>query len=327
MTDVLISICIPTYNGEKYIKECIDSCIAQTYANYEIIICDDGSTDGTAGILEQYAGNNANIKFFKNAKNLGLVGNWNKCIELATGEWIKFVFQDDYITHDCLQEFVKAIDEKTILITSKRNFILPQNPTADYINYYTNEVRTLENTVGAVKDFYSAEEISKAALKNISMNFIGEPSLILFKKSILKEMGPFNPALKQICDLEFVLRIASKYGLKYINQKICAFRVHADSTTNTNLAKNYFQLHYIEPLLFSYFLLFDKQFLDFRKHLTFLQTAKLKLYFKLKAYRANIVNAKEFHGHALFAEEGKMYKEIQDNRSGSLFIKLLSAIL
>ena len=89
MNSPLVSICIPTYNGEKYLKECLDSCIDQTFKNYEIIICDDCSSDGTIKIIEEYSEKFPQLKLFINDKNLGLVGNWNQCIHYSNGEWIK----------------------------------------------------------------------------------------------------------------------------------------------------------------------------------------------------------------------------------------------
>ena len=325
MLNPLITICIPTYNGEQYLKICIDSCIEQTFTDYEIIICDDGSSDKTIEIIESY--NNSKIKLFKNTVNLGLVGNWNKCIELSKGQWIKFVFQDDYISANCLQEFVNEIDERTNLIVSKRDFIIPNNSTKEFINYYTNEVRTLENTSNFKGKIYSPQLISKLAVQNICMNFIGEPSLIFFRKKCVEELGYFNSDLKQICDLEFVLKLACKYGLKYIPKKICSFRVHLNSTTSSNLNNKFFEMHYIEPLLFSYYLLYHTNFKIFRTYLNFFQLIKLKLYFKVKAYRAYKANIYEGHNYYLFNDSNSKFKEITANKTGNFFVKLVATLI
>ena len=326
MTEPLISICIPTYNGDKYLVECLNTCLKQSFTDYEIVICDDGSTDKTISVIEEYKSQYPLIKFFKNEKNLGLVGNWNKCIELSSGKWIKFVFQDDYITEDCLQEYVNEIDSTTVLMVSKRNFILPDNASDDYINYYTKVVRTLENTNTNKDKAFPPKLISKIAVQNICLNFIGEPSLIFFKKNVVNDVGLFNSALKQICDLEFALRVASKYGLKYIPKKTCAFRVHQDSTTSTNVSNKFFELHYIEPLLFSYFLLFDEHFSAFRANLNYFELLKLRLFFKVKAYKANKVNLKENYNYFLFNNTGAHYSEIAKVKNGSLLIKIIVAI-
>jgi glycosyltransferase involved in cell wall biosynthesis len=325
MTKPLISICIPTYNGEQYLAECINSCLNQTFTDYEIIICDDGSNDKTISIIESYK--NPKIKLFKNKENLGLVGNWNKCIDLSSGQWIKFVFQDDFITSDCLEVFASAIEEKDQIITSKRNFILPEKASDDYVNYYSKEVRTLENTSANKTDYFSPKLISKIAIQNMCMNFIGEPSLMMFRKSAIDKLGLFNASLKQICDLEFALRLSSNFGLKYIPKQVCAFRVHANSTTSNNVSNKFFELHYIEPILFSYLLLFDLQFASLRKQLTIVHLTKLRLYFKVKVYRAALVNKNENHQHYLFTDKNKTFPEIALQANPSWFIKLLANLL
>jgi len=327
MNKPFVSICIPTYNGEKYLKECIDSCINQSFKNYEIIICDDCSSDGTVKIIEEYLDKIPHLKLFKNDKNLGLVGNWNQCIQKANGEWIKFVFQDDYISSDCLEKFVQQINETTHLIVSKRNFILPKNASDDYVNYYTNVVRTLENTTNFRGKLFSASLISKLAIENICLNFIGEPSLIFFRKSVINEVNNFNPSLKQICDLEFTLRVACKYGLTYLPEQLCAFRIHQNSTTSKNVDEKYFDIHYIEPILFSFQLLYNEKFYPLRSKLNSFQLLKLNLYFRLKVYRAYTINLKDKKNHFLFNNENNEYKHIQSYKKGSLLIKIISTLI
>lgn len=326
MTKPLVSICIPTYNGDKYLVECLESCVHQSFIDYEVIICDDGSSDETISIIEEYVSKFSFIKFTRNDKNLGLVGNWNKCLAISSGEWIKFVFQDDYMTHDCLEKFVNQITDSAQLIVCKRHFILPNNASSDYLNYYTNVVRTLENTTNYRGKVFSPELISKIAVENICLNFIGEPSLLFFKKSIIQEVGAFNSSLKQVCDLEFALRIASKYGLTYLPENLCAFRIHNNSTTAANVGEKYFDVHYIDPLVFSHELLFNNNFETFRSNLGYFQLFKLKLYFRLKAYKAYSVNIKEGKQHYLFTKNNTAFSKIFDYKNGSILIKLLAAI-
>ena len=92
-----ISVCVPTYNGMKYLRECLDSILVQSFENFEVIIVDDQSADGSVDLLSEYAAQDERIRVFRNPQNLGLVGNWNRCLDLASAEWIKFVFQDDLI--------------------------------------------------------------------------------------------------------------------------------------------------------------------------------------------------------------------------------------
>ena len=216
-----ISICIPTYNGETYLRECLASCISQDFSDYEILLVDDCSSDKTAEIAETYQKLHSTFSIYKNPTNLGLVGNWNRCMELAKGEWIKFVFQDDFIRKDCLSLFWNAIDANSKLLVSQRSFILPSTASSELKLYYEKEVRTFDNLSfqqhnGNIEN----KEIAKLALENICLNFIGEPTLTLFKKECTKEIGYFNSDFAQICDLEFFQRMGSTFGLKYIPEKI-----------------------------------------------------------------------------------------------------------
>jgi glycosyltransferase involved in cell wall biosynthesis len=326
MTEPFVTICIPVYNGEKYLKQCIESCLSQTYSNYEIVICDDGSNDRSVKIIEAYVEKHKNIRFSINEKNKGLVENWNTCMKKSQGEWIKFVFQDDYMDATCLQQFVNLIDPSINLIVCARNFILPNNASADVLDYYTNRVRTLKNTILNQSNYFTPEMISRIAVENICLNFIGEPSLIFFRKNITNELGFFNPIFKQICDLEYVLRIASKHGLVYLPEKLCAFRIHEGSTTSSNIEKKYYELHYIEPLLFSWVLLYSKDYAMLRSNLTVLQKLKLKLYFAYKSYLANMVNRKENLEYYLFSSPQDNFKEIYASKNGNVLVWMIAML-
>src|SRR2546423_8587516 len=89
----LVSVCIPTFNGARWIKESLNSALAQSYRPLEIIIIDDASTDETVKVLRSFKDDR--IRLFVNEQRLGLACNWNRCVELARGEFIKFLFQDD----------------------------------------------------------------------------------------------------------------------------------------------------------------------------------------------------------------------------------------
>ncbi|HLJ75313.1 MAG TPA: glycosyltransferase family 2 protein, partial [Thermoanaerobaculia bacterium] len=90
-----VSICLPTYNGSRYLRECLASALAQTHGDFELVVVDDRSTDETMDIIRDVAHADSRVRVFENDANLGLVGNWNRCIELSSAPWIKFVFQDD----------------------------------------------------------------------------------------------------------------------------------------------------------------------------------------------------------------------------------------
>ena len=107
--DIMFSVTIPAYK-DRYLKETIDSVLAQTYQNYEIVIVNDASPYNLDGIVNQYK--DPRIRYFKNKKNCGaknVVDNWNICLSHATGEFVMCIGDDDKLTPRCLQDFVVLI--------------------------------------------------------------------------------------------------------------------------------------------------------------------------------------------------------------------------
>lgn len=110
----MISIALASYNGEKYISEQIDSILAQTYQDFELIICDDCSTDNTWQILEEYAQRDNRIKIFRNEKNLGFKKNFEKAILLCKGDYVALSDQDDIWTENHLEVLLQNIGKKSL---------------------------------------------------------------------------------------------------------------------------------------------------------------------------------------------------------------------
>ncbi len=103
-----VSIIVPVYNAERYLQECLDSCVHQTLAEIEIILIDDCSTDASGGICDRYAVHDARIRVFHNSKNIGEGASRNKGIETATGEYLGFVDADDYLDNDFYEKLYGA---------------------------------------------------------------------------------------------------------------------------------------------------------------------------------------------------------------------------
>ena len=107
-----ISIIIPVYNVEKYLKTCLDSVINQTYQNLEIILVNDGSTDNSGKICEEYKRTNSRIILI-HKKNEGLSAARNTGLGIATGEYISFLDSDDYISNDMLETLYNSLQIKS----------------------------------------------------------------------------------------------------------------------------------------------------------------------------------------------------------------------
>jgi glycosyltransferase involved in cell wall biosynthesis len=110
MTSPLISVIIPTYNGEEYISNAIDCVLSQSYENFELLVVDDDSTDDTIEIVCSY--DDSRLHIHKNEANLGIAKNMNRAVDLADGDIIAFLDQDDYWSSKKLRYHVNAHREQ-----------------------------------------------------------------------------------------------------------------------------------------------------------------------------------------------------------------------
>src|SRR3990170_7727880 len=106
----LVSICIPTYNSARYLRQCLDSIASQTYKNVEVIISDNASTDDTVSIINEYM-NKYGFKLNINPVNIGACANFNKLISLARGKYIAIYHADDVYEQTIVEESVRVLDE------------------------------------------------------------------------------------------------------------------------------------------------------------------------------------------------------------------------
>ena len=107
------SIIIPVYNVEPYLRECLDSVLAQTFTDWETICVDDGSTDNSGAILDEYAAKDSRFKVI-HQPNAGVSAARNAALDVVTGEWLTFVDGDDSISSDCLSAMLKRVDDTAI---------------------------------------------------------------------------------------------------------------------------------------------------------------------------------------------------------------------
>ncbi|ANE55253.1 MULTISPECIES: glycosyltransferase family 2 protein [Methylomonas] len=271
----IISICIPVYNGAKFLQETLDSISRQSYTNIEIIIVDDNSTDNSSIIINKFNSDIYKTIKHKNDSNIGLHANCEKCISLANGDWIKFVFQDDILDKKCIEElFNTAKKTDSQIICGNKSYLFFDNPPLRKIISYkhielinkifTNNFEKIPQT--RVSDFFT---------KYLLGNFLGEPSCFLIKKTIIDKYGGFNPNLTQLLDYEFYARTTLNEGLAYSNKAYIYFRVHANSETYRNTKENLFRSRDIEYILM---LLIIKNNAHYKNFLKFLDRIYLSSY-------------------------------------------------
>ncbi|MEH1885737.1 MULTISPECIES: glycosyltransferase family 2 protein [unclassified Nostoc] len=120
-----LSIGLPVYNGEKFIKEAIDSLLAQTFEDFELIISDNASTDKTEEICRAYAEKDKRICYYRNDQNIGCARNFNRVFKLSSGEYFKWAAYDDLHAPDFIKKCVEVLDQdpSIILCHSQTYFI------------------------------------------------------------------------------------------------------------------------------------------------------------------------------------------------------------
>lgn len=234
----LVSICIPTYNGEKYLREALYSVKTQTYQNIEVIISDDNSTDNTLEICEEFKKNAPFPVYIYSHHPEGIGSNWNHCIEKSHGEFIKMFFQDDILKPTCVEVMMKTLLENNLdCVVSKREIIDEHSQKVTDGNWYT-KFNDLQKTAGLPVDRFIT--ISKHNLKELNFkvystdNIIGEPCVSLFSRELYSKIGPFSTELQQILDYEYWLRVLRKFNIGIINEKLVSFRYHPLQTSTRN---------------------------------------------------------------------------------------------
>ena len=213
--EVLISICIPTYNSGDKLERLLDSIKIQTFTNYEIIVSDDSNNSGVKDIIEQqYAG--LNIQYYHNAPALGTPDNWNNALSKTKGDWIKMMHHDDwFLDENALQVFVDHIGK---------------DPEAKLIFCAYRNINTDENWASTVAASWFDILLLRSNYLNMYKNFIGNPSCTLVS-SQLKPYG-YDKRIKWLIDFDFYtwyFRIEKKFT--YISKPLIAFRIHANQVT------------------------------------------------------------------------------------------------
>ena len=254
---MLVSICIPTYNAAKYLVAALESVEQQTYKNIEILVSDDDSKDETLQILNSFA---QKTKFpFKVFEHIpsGIGANWNYTIKHAKGEYIKFLFQDDLLYATCIEEMVAVLDnDKAIgLVAAKRSVIVEGEETHEIQEWIKNYGDLQKSLMINNENRYLLDQtfFKQAHFGLQPVNKIAEPSGILFRKSLIKEIGDFREDMIQVLDVEFYNRVLKKTRIIIINKPLFAFRIHMDQASAVNLGKDREDILIYKRILFKHY--------------------------------------------------------------------------
>ncbi|HTP67893.1 MAG TPA: glycosyltransferase family 2 protein [Dongiaceae bacterium] len=120
-----VSVGMPVYNCKKYVAEAIESNLRQTFTNFELVITDNCSTDGSAEICRAYAARDSRVKYHRNPENIGAGGNFRRCFELSQGEYFRWTPSDDVVGPELLELCVEVLDrDPSILLAYPRTRLI-----------------------------------------------------------------------------------------------------------------------------------------------------------------------------------------------------------
>jgi len=260
-----VSVCVPTYNGVAYLKECLLSIQQQTLADFEIIIVDDESSDGSFELALDFAQRDPRIRVYRNTKRLGLVGNWGRCLELARADWIKFAFQDDILLPACLEKLLAACQrEHKLFGFCARDFLFEDGVGQTLRQWFEKHAKRLQQDYRGTGVIEPAQA-AKIAVHEPSHNPVGEPTVTLIHKSVFQKLHGFDEALIQLCDAEFWDRVLVNYGAVFVPEELATFRIHARATTALNHEKRAFRMGMLDLLVLQYRFAFAASFQALRQ--------------------------------------------------------------
>lgn len=205
----LISIVLPIYNGEKYMRESIDSIIMQSYQNWELIIVNDCSIDNTAEIANEYVKKDKRIKYYKNEKNMRLPKTLNKGFSLSKGDYLTWTSDDNLFKQGAFEKMVAAL----------------KNNNADFV--YASYETIDEN--GNYIDYVQTNKMGKYEI--IGHNVVG--ACFMYTRKVYDVIGDYEDKFLLVEDYDYWLRIFSKFNITYIKEILYSYRLHDGALTST----------------------------------------------------------------------------------------------
>ena len=215
--DPQVSVCIPAYNNEAYILDTIKAVLSQTFTDFELVVIDDCSGDGTVAVVE--AVTDPRVRLVMNEKNLGMAGNWNRCIEEARAPFVKVLCADDILYPTSLEREMNALAE---------------NPDINLVSSDTALIDLEGRQVGAFKRFPVKGRMNGRRLAKISLlfnNFFGAPCNNMFRREAALAVGGFDKNFPYILDFDLWLRLACTGDVYIIHETLNGFRLRNDSNT------------------------------------------------------------------------------------------------
>ena len=206
-----VSVVLPVYNGEEFLRQSIESVLAQTYENWELLIIDDGSTDGSPAIAREYAEKDPRIFYYRNPENIKLPRSLNRGFALSTGDYLTWTSDDNLYYADAFETMVAAFERD-----SQLGFVFS---TCDVIDHDGKRIG----------QWFMPEKMELR--KIMGANIVG--ACFMYTRKVYAVVGDYNPELYLAEDFDYWQRIFATFKVKVIEKCLYAYRDHASNLSHT----------------------------------------------------------------------------------------------
>ena len=216
----LVSVVTPFHNTAAYLAECIESVLAQTYSNFEYILVDNCSTDGSTAIAEGYAVRDPRIRLIRRSTLLSQVQNYNGALTELSGasKYCKIVQADDFIFPECLRLMVQAFE---------------QSETIGLVSAYDLKAGVVRGSgIPYRTTFFPGRDIAKLNLREGVFPF-GSPTTVMYRSSLIREQQPFYEEGLLHEDTEKCMQILEKWDFAFVHQVLSFLRADNESISST----------------------------------------------------------------------------------------------
>jgi len=213
-TSPRVSVVMPSYNHALFVREAIESVLSQSYQNFELVITDDGSRDGTADVIRQIDDSRIRLNVF--AENRGACAAMNDAIGRARGEYVAVLNSDDYFLPGKLVRQVEFLDEYPEIGAV---FGLPQ-----LINEHGDFIKNTGHAFSKVFIFENHPRLEWLKQFFYYGNCLCHPT-VMIRKACYDRVGRFNPLLMQLPDLDMWVRLCREFEIHVLPEKLTAFRI------------------------------------------------------------------------------------------------------
>ena len=225
--DSLVCVLTPVYNGEAYLRECIDSVLAQTHRNFRYIIVDNCSTDGSLQIAEDAATRDDRVSVVRGTEHVGVIQNWNRALAAydPDSKYVKYVHADDWLFPDCVRRMVEVADanESVGLVSAYR---LEENRVS--LDHLPSAAPLVP---GADTFTMNGRDVARAILLERA-SVLGSPSSVLMRTAVLGDPAEFYDTSFLHADKDAALRLFRDHDFGFVRQVLVFTRRHNESVTS-----------------------------------------------------------------------------------------------